>query len=46
MKAILTQWQQWRHTVRFLLRCGVRVHELEDMHDDISVWLDRAAAKL
>jgi hypothetical protein len=27
-----------------LLRCGVRVHESEEMHDDIIVWPDRAAA--
>jgi hypothetical protein len=27
-----------------LLRSGVRVHELEDMHDDIIVWPGRAAA--
>jgi hypothetical protein len=29
---------------RALLRCGVRVHELEDIHDVIIVWPDRAAA--
>jgi hypothetical protein len=27
-----------------VLRCGVRLHELEDMHDVIIVWPDRAAA--
>jgi hypothetical protein len=27
-----------------VLRCSVRVHELEDMHDVIIVWPDRAAA--
>jgi hypothetical protein len=27
-----------------LLRCGVRVHELEDMHGVVIVWPDRAAA--
>jgi hypothetical protein len=27
-----------------VLRCGERVHELEDMHDGIIVWQDRAAA--
>jgi hypothetical protein len=27
-----------------MLRCGVRVHELKDMRDIISVWPDRGAA--
>jgi hypothetical protein len=31
---------------RGVLRCGVRVHGLEDMHDVIIVWLDRAAPQL
>jgi hypothetical protein len=26
-----------------MLRCGERVHELEDMHDVIIAWPDRAA---
>jgi hypothetical protein len=31
---------------RGVLRCGVRVHEWEGMHDVIIVWPDRAAAWL
>jgi hypothetical protein len=29
---------------RGVLRCCVCVHELEDMHNNIIVWPDRAAA--
>jgi hypothetical protein len=39
-------WTKTRQRSRnmCLLRCGVCVHELEDVHDGIIVWLDRAAA--
>jgi hypothetical protein len=40
------QQEDWQRacSARALLRCGVRVHELEDMHDVIIAWPDRAAA--
>jgi hypothetical protein len=31
---------------RVVLRCGVRMHESEDIHDDIIGWPERAAAQL
>jgi hypothetical protein len=36
--------QYHRCSIVCLLRCGVCVHELEDMYDDIIVWPNRAAA--
>jgi hypothetical protein len=33
----------WLSVRRGVLRCGVRVHELKDMHEDINLWPGKAA---